>query len=60
MLFYMSECFFVAFHEAGCPEEAFRVLELLKRNAVEETRYHDAGYFHWVLSMQYLDLVRSE
>jgi len=48
-----------AFHKAGCPEEAFLVLEQLIQNAVEETRFHDAGYYHWVLSMQYLDLARE-
>lgn len=48
-----------AFHEAGCPEEAFKVLEQLIKNAIFETRFHDAGYYHWVLSIQYLDLARS-
>lgn len=48
-----------AFHEAGCPEEAFKVLEQLIKNAIFETRFHDGGYYHWVLSIQYLDLARS-
>lgn len=44
---------------AGCPEEAFSVLEQLIQNAVFEDRYHDAGYCHWVLSMQFLELAAN-
>lgn len=47
---------FAAFHKAGKPEEAFRVLEELTENAVNENRFDDAGYYYWMLSMQCLDL----
>jgi intraflagellar transport protein 122 len=51
---------FLAFHMAGCPEEAFLVLEELIKNAIFEARYHDAGYCHWVLSMQFLEMAADE
>ncbi|KJH46100.1 hypothetical protein DICVIV_07832 [Dictyocaulus viviparus] len=44
-----------AFHKAGHDQEALRVLEQLAGNAVNENRFSDAGYYHWLLSMQYLE-----
>ncbi|CAG0893454.1 unnamed protein product [Cyprideis torosa] len=49
-----------AFHKAGRPDEAARVLGQLTLNAVEENRFRDAGYYYWVLSMQDLDLAAQE
>lgn len=31
----------------------------LTDNAITERRYHDASYYHWVISRQYLDLSRE-
>ena len=45
-----------AFHKAGLQDEAVRVLEQLTHNAVCESRYNDAGYYFWKLSMQCLDI----
>lgn len=47
-----------AFHKAGRPDEAFRVLNELTLNAVNESRFDDAGYYYWILSMQYADLAK--
>jgi intraflagellar transport protein 122 len=49
-----------AFHKAGRPEEALKVLQQLTANAVNENRFDDAGYYNWVLSMQCLDLAREK
>ncbi len=49
-----------AFHKAGKPDEAFRVLEQLTMNAVNENRFDDAGYYYWMLSMQCLDIAAEE
>ncbi|XP_066967390.1 intraflagellar transport protein 122 homolog isoform X2 [Macrobrachium rosenbergii] len=49
-----------AFHKAGKPEEAFRVLEQLTLNAVNENRFDDAGYYFWMLSMQCLDIASED
>lgn len=46
---------FSAFHKAGRQQEALHVLEQLTENAVRESRFMDAGYYYWMLSMQYLD-----
>ncbi|XP_063240162.1 intraflagellar transport protein 122 homolog isoform X2 [Bacillus rossius redtenbacheri] len=48
-----------AFHKAGRPDEAFRVLQQLTENAVNESRFQDAGYYYWVLSLQCLDLANQ-
>lgn len=48
----------VAFHKAGKPEEATKVVQVLIENAIDENRFDDAGYYHWILSRQYLDLAR--
>ncbi|CAH1993982.1 unnamed protein product [Acanthoscelides obtectus] len=45
-----------AFHKAGRQQEAARVFGQLTENAVAEGRYRDAGYYHWVMAGQYLDL----
>lgn len=49
-----------AFHKAGRQQEALHVLEQLTENAVRESRFMDAGYYYWMLSMQYLDRAAGE
>merc|ERR1739838_1163322 len=49
-----------AFHKAGRITDALRVLEQLTENAVNESRFNDAGYYYWMLSMQCLDIARTE
>nr|XP_034962440.1 intraflagellar transport protein 122 homolog isoform X3 [Zootoca vivipara] len=48
-----------AFHKAGRQTEAVKVLEQLTRNAVVESRFNDAGYYYWMLSMQCLDIAQD-
>ena len=43
-----------AFHKAGRVNEARNVLQALTDNAVNETRFNDAGYYNWLLSKEYL------
>uniref|UniRef100_A0A8D0LBE5 Intraflagellar transport protein 122 homolog n=1 Tax=Sphenodon punctatus TaxID=8508 RepID=A0A8D0LBE5_SPHPU len=45
-----------AFHKAGRQSEAVKVLEQLTHNAVVESRFNDAAYYYWMLSMQCLDI----
>ena len=54
-MFYLA-----AFHKAGLQGEAVKVLEQLTHNAVIESRFNDAGYYFWKLSMQCLDIARGE
>ncbi|XP_059169667.1 intraflagellar transport protein 122 homolog [Physella acuta] len=49
-----------AFHKAGLQAEAVKVLEQLTHNAVVESRFDDAGYYFWKLSIQCLDIAREE
>ncbi|WAR26649.1 IF122-like protein [Mya arenaria] len=49
-----------AFHKAGLQAEAVKVLEQLTHNAVIESRFNDAGYYFWKLSIQCLDIARDE
>ncbi|XP_039530512.1 intraflagellar transport protein 122 homolog isoform X2 [Pimephales promelas] len=49
-----------AFHRAGRQAEAVRVLEQLTHNAVVESRFSDASYYYWMLSMQCLDIARED
>uniref|UniRef100_A0A667Z4S8 Intraflagellar transport protein 122 homolog n=1 Tax=Myripristis murdjan TaxID=586833 RepID=A0A667Z4S8_9TELE len=49
-----------AFHKAGQETKAVKVLEQLTHNAVVESRFNDAGYYYWMLSMQCLDIARGE
>ncbi|KAK0064191.1 intraflagellar transport protein 122 [Biomphalaria pfeifferi] len=49
-----------AFHKAGLQAEAVKVLEQLTHNAVAESRFDDAGYYYWKLSIQCLDIAREE
>ena len=49
-----------AFHKAGLQDEAVRVLEQLTHNAVCESRFHDAGYYFWKISMQCLDIASGQ
>nr|XP_008115197.1 PREDICTED: intraflagellar transport protein 122 homolog isoform X3 [Anolis carolinensis] len=48
-----------AFHKAGRQTEAVKVLEQLTQNAVVESRFNDAGYYYWMLSMQCLDIAQD-
>ncbi|XP_059712879.1 intraflagellar transport protein 122 homolog isoform X4 [Haemorhous mexicanus] len=48
-----------AFHKAGRQGEAVRVLEQLTHNAVLESRFSDAAYYYWMLSMQCLDMAQE-
>ena len=48
-----------AFHQAGRPDEAFRVLQELTVNAVNENRFDDASYYYWILAMQDLDMAQA-
>ncbi len=48
--------FSIAFNDAGFKKEAIRVLEELTLNAVIESRFNDAGYYYWLLSMEYLQI----
>ncbi|KAJ3586515.1 hypothetical protein NHX12_012913 [Muraenolepis orangiensis] len=45
-----------AFHKAGRQNESVKVLERLTHNAVGESRFNDAAYYYWMLSMQCLDI----
>ncbi|XP_071171203.1 intraflagellar transport protein 122 homolog isoform X2 [Mytilus galloprovincialis] len=49
-----------AFHKAGLQTEAVKVLEELTHNAVLESRFNDAGYYFWKLSIQCIDIARDE
>lgn len=51
---------FAAFHKAGRQTEAVKVLEQLTHNAVVETRFNDAAYYYWMLSMQCLDIAQGK
>ncbi|XP_015496273.1 intraflagellar transport protein 122 homolog isoform X2 [Parus major] len=48
-----------AFHKAGRQREAVQVLEQLTHNAVLESRFNDAAYYYWMLSMQCLDIAQE-
>ncbi|NWU12999.1 IF122 protein, partial [Cephalopterus ornatus] len=48
-----------AFHKAGRQTEAVNVLEQLTHNAVVESRFNDAAYYYWMLSMQCLDIAQE-
>ncbi|XP_020836758.1 intraflagellar transport protein 122 homolog isoform X5 [Phascolarctos cinereus] len=49
-----------AFHKAGRQGEAVKVLEQLTHNAVVESRFNDAAYYYWMLSMQCLDIAQAD
>ncbi|NWX88011.1 IF122 protein, partial [Nothoprocta pentlandii] len=49
-----------AFHKAGRQGEAVRVLEQLTHNAVVESRFSDAAYYYWMLSMQCVDIAQGK
>nr|XP_054203198.1 intraflagellar transport protein 122 homolog isoform X4 [Homo sapiens] len=49
-----------AFHKAGRQREAVQVLEQLTNNAVAESRFNDAAYYYWMLSMQCLDIAQAD
>ncbi|KAG9467612.1 hypothetical protein GDO78_014609 [Eleutherodactylus coqui] len=49
----------ITFHKAGRQDEAVRVLEQLTHNAVVESRFNDASYYYWMLSMQCLDIAQD-
>jgi len=48
-----------AFHKAGRTADALRVMEQLTENAVNESRFNDAGYYYWMISMQCLDIAEG-
>lgn len=48
-----------AFHKADKPEQAVFVLKQLIENAIDETRFIDAGYYNWILSRQCLDMAQE-
>nr|DBA18477.1 TPA: hypothetical protein GDO54_016716 [Pyxicephalus adspersus] len=48
-----------AFHKAGRQDKAVQVLEQLTHNAVVESRFNDASYYYWMLSMQCLEIARD-
>jgi hypothetical protein len=56
---YIFFCF-SAFHKAGRLDEAFQVLHQLTLNAVNESRFQDAGYYYWVLARQCLEIANQE
>ena len=49
-----------AFHKAGRLDLAFLILDQLTVNAVEESRFDDAAFYHWVLSLQCLEVAKEE
>ncbi|XP_040851170.1 intraflagellar transport protein 122 homolog isoform X3 [Ochotona curzoniae] len=49
-----------AFHKAGRQREAVKVLEQLTHNAVVESRFNDAAYYYWMLSMQCLEIAQAD
>ncbi len=49
-----------AFNEAGFKREAMKVLEELTLNAVIESRFNDASYYYWLLSMEHLQVASDE
>jgi flagellar basal body-associated protein FliL len=54
VLFTLSKS--LAFNEAGYKKEAINVLEELTLNAVSESRYTDASYYYWLLSVEHLNI----
>ncbi len=53
----LTNLFFqTAFNEAGCSEEAKRVLVTLAMNAVALNKYEDASYYYWLLAKHHLQL----
>lgn len=45
-----------AYYEAGCSEEAERVLNTLAMNAVALNKYDDASHFFWLFAKHRLQL----
>ena len=50
----------LAFNEAGFKKEAIKVLEELTLNAVIESRFNDASYYYWLLSMEHLQIASGK
>lgn len=48
-----------AFIDAGEPEEAIKMIELLSHNAVTENRFKDASYYFWLLARKSLDMATA-
>lgn len=46
----------LAYYEAGCLEEAERVLNTLAMNAVALNKYEDASHFFWLFAKHRLQL----
>lgn len=51
--------FTLAYHLGGQIESALRVLSVLIQNAIAEERFNDAGYLHWLLASQSLEIAQS-
>ena len=49
-----------AYHKAGMPDAAMKVLEQLTFNAVKKSRFCDAGFYYWKLSFQCLDIAQGK
>lgn len=50
----------LAYHKAGMPDAAMKVLEQLTFNAVKKSRFCDAGFYYWKLSFQCLEMAQGE
>ncbi|KAI8615618.1 hypothetical protein BC830DRAFT_282435 [Chytriomyces sp. MP71] len=50
----------VNYRKAGRIDEAIRVLEQLAKNSVSESRFNDASYYYYLLSMENLQSVPDE
>lgn len=49
-----------AYHKAGMPDAAMKVLEQLTFNAVKKSRFCDAGFYYWKLSFQCLEMAQDD
>ena len=43
-----------AFHEAGFPKYAMRILNNLTANCLVQKKYGDTAYYHWLLALEHL------
>lgn len=49
-----------AFRKAGQPQASSKVLEQLTHNAVVENRFEDSAYYFWMLSKEYLRMIKHK
>lgn len=60
-IWYKSFLFLLlAYHKAGMPDAAMKVLEQLTFNAVKKSRFCDAGFYYWKLSFQCLEMAQGK